>query len=297
MSIVHIKDEFKKSYQSSVNSVASVMNKKRKNCIELISGKFHFYIDESGTPSSRNSVMDTDNEYFILSGLFISPARINIVEKRCRTILKKHLVISDEMYPELKYSSIMGKKNEYEKLKKPEELIMDILNVIRDERLPLFIIIANKQEHRNLRYKYSEIEHYYTSPYLIHQMVRYANNCDCKVDTIQDNFDQTQEEIIKKQIEDNRKKGYRMWGGQRYYESLETYSMKDSKEWIGLQLADICCGTVRRVLKRDKTDFYEVIKPLLYVFTNTVGKPHFHPRTKNYDNKEEALRVNILFGL
>lgn len=280
----------------SVSIAGSTMNIERKleRCIELKQDKFHFYIDESGTPSNKNGKVMADNEYFILSGLFMLPTRLKVIEEKCHTVLKKHLDINDDVYPELKYADIMGKNGKYEKIKtKPEELIMDILDIIRYENLPLFIIIANKQEHQNLKYPHNEIEHYYTSPYMVYRMLMYAKNCGCKVDVIQDNFDRMQEESIKTQIELNRKNGYRTWGGRQYYESLDTYCMKDSKNLIGLQLIDICCGAVGRVLKREKIDFYDMIEPLLWTFFNS--KPYFHPDLKNYENKKEASRVMRLF--
>lgn len=255
-----------------------VESKFEERGIELNQKKYDFYIDESGRSSTINEEIRDDDKYFILSGLFISPRRIKILEEKCHAVLEKYLDINN-VYPELKYSNIMGPRDAYKQLKtNSEELITDILNIIRDENLPLFTIIANKQKHQKIKYNDFETEHDYTTGYMMYKMLQYAHNSNnANVDVIQDDIDLPKKNLIKDKIELRKKYGYRRYGGRTYYENLASYCTDNSVDRIGLQLADICCGTVRRILDRKVTDFYDIIKPLQRRFNNTYGNPDFHP--------------------
>lgn len=248
--------------------------------LELQGGVYNFNIDESGHGSKGTDHVDPDaQEYFIMVGLFTSPQRIKILNNECEKIKNKY-----NFCGEIKYSRILPKMRPSDR--KPE-MMYDLLSIISDENLPIIVRISDRGLHR-AKYPEPLSDHETTTGHMIWDMVKYLTHTGLQhaktaAYVYQDN--NSDEKNIKSKINIWRKKGFLKYNGSDNYERLIDYDTVESKNYIGIQLADICCGAVRELAMLKNIEYYNIISHLEHSF-------YLHP--DKFRNTERGTTITHL---
>ena len=150
--------------------------------------------------------------------------------------------------------------------------------------------ISDKKLHRE----------YYNTPYtdritviefMLYQLATYLSmtNGDAVAYVYDDACNETEQ--IKNNLECHRKDGFRGYWGPRTkdkYQYLLDYRPVDSKDHVGIQLADICCGAVRESIKFNNDEYFNIIR------RNMLWGPFLHPVTLR--NSETGKKLRNKYG-
>lgn len=271
------------------------------------------YIDASGDPGRPKPNGNSTTNFYCLFGISIDP------EKHLPSINKEVNSIIDKYFPqnppaELKYSWLIGGKNEYSVLDKPtrKKLADDIFNIIKKMQLTLFGVVIEKEAHYK-RYVEPENPKIYALRIMLGRFTKYLERISDLGVVISDSEDKETVYRLRDAELNFRKNGIVIMPSNSNYASrnklqslVENILYQDSKVSRGLQLADFGAYMLKSKYERNKYIRFNELEPLfdsingtcygLYVWPPRIEPTEYDLSELSYNPIFDDLINDIIFG-
>ena len=272
------------------------------------------YIDASGDPGRPKPNGNSTTNFYCLFGISIDP------EKHLPSINKEVNSIIDKYFPqnppaELKYSWLIGGKNEYSVLDKPtrKKLADDIFNIIKEIEPTLFGVVIEKKVHYE-KYVSPIDPREYALRVMLGRFTKYLERISEFGVVIADSEDKKTTDRLRNAELDFRKNGIVMLPSNSNYSSrnklqllVENILYQDSKASRMVQLADFGAYVLASKYERHKDRRFNELKPFfdrannecygLYVWPPKIEPTEYGLSELSYNPIFDDLINDILFGI
>lgn len=246
----------------------SVYSRLGDDGIELTEDRYNLYIDESGRTWSEGN---RGGGYYVVAGILAHRDRINAVYARCRDVLIRYT--GSDPVPELKFADVMRGINDFSDIGEERyQMAYDILDIIRDEGMPIFPIAVGKIGYNRIPVPGYKNENHYATIGVIEATLGYASRFEARLWAVRDDGCRDVNLKIREMVDDPNTRR-----DKPDYEYLLGFEPDDSVFRFGLQLADFCAGAVWRAMNCGKWDCYDRIACLKRTFLNPSTNTMFYP--------------------
>lgn len=261
--------------------------------IGIDAGGYRLCIDESGKALSKNDDPNPRKRYFALAGIMIHEERIEAATARLHGVLRRHMEFDDGMAPELRLSDMLGGKNGFPGMPESEEMILEVFDAVREERMPFFAMVVDKVGYANNPRPYENEDHY-AAEAVIRRALIYSERYNSEIDITRDGGHEDIDKMVKETLDDARKSHTvrrRILG----IKSYKGYKTGISKKDMGLQLADLCAGAVARAANCSNRDCYGRIEGLQCTIPGRRAAPMIYPPVGRMQRGSREL-LRSVFG-